>query len=110
MNRTTGKRITLADHIRQSITDILTTPVGTRVMRRNYGSHLFDLVDAPGNAVGILRMIAAAADAIERWEPRAKLQRGQLTIDADGRAILRLDLVTTDDASPLSTDVLLGVA
>lgn len=110
MNRLTGKPITTADHIRQSIADILTTPVGTRVMRRAYGSHLFDLVDAPGNETGALRMVAAAADAIERWEPRARLTRGSLTAGLDGRAVLSLDLVTTADASPISVDVPLGAA
>lgn len=108
MDRRSGKPISQARHIGQSITDILTTPVGTRVMRRTYGSHVFDLVDAPGNDVGALQLVAAAADAIERWEPRARLRQGRLTVGADGRAVLTLDLVTTADASPLSVDVALG--
>lgn len=110
MNRATGKPIARREHIRQSVVDILTTPVGSRVMRRDYGSHLFDLVDAPGNAVGALRLVAAAADAIERWEPRARLRRGRLVAGADGRAVLALDLVLTADASPLTADVPLGAA
>ena len=34
------------DHIRQSILDIVSTPVGTRVMRPEYGSRAPRLVDA----------------------------------------------------------------
>lgn len=39
----------LADllHLRQSITDILSTPIGSRIMRREYGSRLFKRVDVP---------------------------------------------------------------
>lgn len=49
MNRETGKAITDLDHIRQSIRAILITPVGTRVMRREYGSLLSALIDQPQN-------------------------------------------------------------
>lgn len=45
MDRNTGKLLSGTDHIRQSIVDILTTPLGTRVMLPEYGSKLFDLVD-----------------------------------------------------------------
>lgn len=37
MNRDTGEAVNDIDHIRQSVRDILLTPVGTRVMRRRYG-------------------------------------------------------------------------
>jgi len=40
MHRDTVRAITDADHIRQSMSDILRTPVGSRVMRRDYGSPL----------------------------------------------------------------------
>ncbi|MCP6182931.1 baseplate assembly protein, partial [Klebsiella pneumoniae] len=47
MNRTTGERISDVDHISQSIGDILRTPVGSRVMRREYGSLLSQMIDQP---------------------------------------------------------------
>ncbi|MBB2777202.1 UNVERIFIED_ORG: phage baseplate assembly protein W, partial [Comamonas terrigena] len=40
MDRTTGRRISGIDHVRQSVADILTTPLGSRLERRNYGSLL----------------------------------------------------------------------
>jgi len=45
MNSQTGLSISEADHIRQSVRDILVTPVGSRVMRREYGSLLSALID-----------------------------------------------------------------
>ena len=34
MNRTTGTAISGLEHLRQSVGDILSTPIGSRVMRR----------------------------------------------------------------------------
>ena len=45
MNAKTGKALSGVDHLKQSIQDIVTTPLGSRVMRRDYGCGLFDLLD-----------------------------------------------------------------
>ena len=47
MDGTTGAKLAGIDHLRQSIRDILTTRIGTRVMRRDYGSDLPGLIDRP---------------------------------------------------------------
>lgn len=47
MSRSTGRTITDAEHISQSVSDILRTPVGSRVMRREYGSLLSAMIDQP---------------------------------------------------------------
>jgi len=91
MSRTTGAPLDGFDHLRQSIADILSTPLGTRVHRRNYGSRLMGLVDRPINQFLVAEMVAAAAEALDRWEPRLKIER--LTIDrvtAEGRIELSL--------------------
>ena len=75
MDRITGGALGDEDHIAQSIADILTTPLGTRVMRRDYGSLLFDLIDRPLNAATRLLCINAVALAIARWEPRFRLSK-----------------------------------
>ncbi len=80
MSRTTGKRLDGVAHIAQSIWDILTTPLGSRVMRCNYGSRLFELIDAPLNANTRQLIAAASAGAIARWEPRITLSR--VTVDS----------------------------
>ncbi|MBR7309711.1 baseplate assembly protein, partial [Klebsiella pneumoniae] len=45
MNSQTGLSISEVEHIRQSVRDILVTPVGSRVMRREYGSLLSQMID-----------------------------------------------------------------
>ena len=67
---TTGKSLSGIDHLRQSVRDILTTPIGSRVMRRTYGSTLFQLVDAPMNKSTVIEIYAAVANALRTWEPR----------------------------------------
>lgn len=78
MNSLTGRLLGGADHLRQSMRDILTTPVGSRVMRRDYGSRVPDLIDQPANHVSLQRLYAAIADALIRWEPRLRVHRIQI--------------------------------
>lgn len=73
----TGKPLSGLAHLRQSIRDILTTPLGSRVMRRNYGSRLFDLVDNPLNEQTLVEIFAATAEALIQWEPRIRVTRVQ---------------------------------
>ena len=50
MNRFTGEKITNETaHIKQSIADILLTPIGSRIQRRDYGSRMPELIDRPMN-------------------------------------------------------------
>jgi len=104
MDRATGKRLSGDAHLAQSIGDILSTPIGSRAMRRDYGSMLFELVDQPMNSLGRLRIIAAIADALRRWEPRLALKRIELLGDAQtfagGAVTLLIEGVRTDDPSP----------
>jgi phage baseplate assembly protein W len=90
MNRTTGGTLEGLAHVRQSVADILSTPVGSRVMRREYGSRLYELVDTPLNAATRLAMIAATAQALRTWEPRLRVVRVQVALTAQARA--RIDI------------------
>jgi len=90
MNANTGARLSGIDHLRQSITDILTTPVGSRVMRREYGSRLYQLVDAPINRSTLLQLYAATAEALRRWEPRLKLTQVRAVSAEPGRVVLTI--------------------
>lgn len=87
MDATTGRAISGTAHLAQSIGDILSTRVGTRVERRRYGSNVPDYIDAPMNAVQRTRMYGAAAAALLRWEPRLKLARIQLLADTAGEGM-----------------------
>jgi phage baseplate assembly protein W len=94
MNHTTGKHLEKLMHLRQSIWDILTTPVGTRVMRRDYGSRLFELIDRPVNSGWVMDAYAYTAEALERWEPRFALGEVEIVPDdgvEDGNMILILE-------------------
>lgn len=84
----TGKRITGLAHLRQSIRDILTTPIGSRVMRRDYGSRLYELVDAPVNRETLLDLYAATAEALATWEPRIEVEQVTADSAAPGRVVL----------------------
>lgn len=91
INSMTGKSLAGIDHLRQSIRDILTTPIGSRVMRRDYGSRLFELIDAPINSNTLLELYAATADAIAAWEPRFELVSVTAVSAAPGR--VELDMI-----------------
>ena len=107
----TGKAITGDAHLAQSIGDILTTPIGTRVGLRDYGSDLFGLVDAPLNPLTRLRAIAATAVAIARWEPRIRVTKVLLGAGATlGQAALQIVGQRTDQPTgdPLTLSVSLS--
>lgn len=100
MDAATGKPLTGNAHLAQSIGDILSTPIGTRVGRRDYGSNIAALIDSPMNPLGRLRLFAATADAIRRWEPRIRLTRVGLNAVAGtaGAFTVELQGQRTDDA------------
>ena len=96
MDRNTGKALPVEQHLRQSLADIVTTPIGSRVMLRDYGSRLRSLVDSPSSPQNVGRFAAEVSNALSRWEPRFVLDRvgvvpdesnvgaGQLAITVDG--------------------------
>lgn len=92
MSATTGRALTEREHLAQSITDILTTPLNSRIMRREYGSLLPDLMDWPLNGQTTLQAYAAIVMALMRWEPRISLSAVSLSLgERPGQAFLDLD-------------------
>lgn len=91
MDVNTGKELEGVEHLKQSIIDILTTPIGSRIMRRNYGSRLFELVDKPINRDFTLEIYAATAEALEKWETRFKLEKVKITEVKEGKVNIALD-------------------
>jgi len=90
MSRHIGQPISDKNHLRQSIEDILTTPIGSRVMRRDYGSRLFDLLDQPITPALKVDIFAATIDALRAWEPRFIVQRVFVTFAGPGRLNIAL--------------------
>ena len=106
MNRETGGAISQREHIAQSIADILTTRIGTRVMRREYGSLLVELLDHPFNEVTRLRVYAAITMALIRWEPRINLTRVQfIGASLQGKSVLDLEGTVVDSNEPLNMSI-----
>ena len=93
INASTGRALADLDHLRQSIRDILTTPIGSRVMRRDYGSRLFELVDAPLNRRTLTDLYAATAEALATWEPRISVD--SVTAQQPQAGTIVLDLKAT---------------
>jgi uncharacterized protein len=83
--RDTGRSVEDLAHIQQSVSDILRTPVGSRVMRRDYGSLLSELTDRPQNAALRLQIMAACYSAILKWEPRVSLTGINFETTFDGK-------------------------
>lgn len=90
MDRRTGQPLSGLDHLRQSIEDILTTPVGSRRMRPEYGSQLRRYVDLPVNEGWKSAVQAEVARALGRWEPRLQLERVRVIAVLDGQITMAL--------------------
>lgn len=109
MNAQTGGALTDVDHIRQSVRDILVTPVGSRLARREYGSLMAELIDQPQNAVTRLQVMAATYSALCRWEPRIRLTGVTTETSMDGKMVVNLTGYRADN-TPVSLSVDVGAA
>lgn len=106
MDRVSGVALGGDGHLLQSIADILTTPIGSRVMRRDYGSLLFELIDQPDNARTRLRLFAAIAVALGKWEPRIAITRIAVAMLAPGALEVSLEATRTDTPAGASANSL----
>jgi phage baseplate assembly protein W len=103
MNRETGKAVSDADHLRQSIRDILSTRIGTRTMLRDYGSNIPELVDLPINQTTIAAIKADVINALNVWEPRMRVNKVTLTeILATGQLTFDLELTYLPNGQPIA--------
>lgn len=105
MDRRTGLPISGVEHLRQSIEDILTTPLGSRLMRPEYGSTIRRFVDLPVSEGWKSAVQAEAARALKRWEPRIELARVQVLSVLDGRITFRLSGTYKGDSELLEVTV-----
>ncbi len=101
MDRRTGKQLSGQAHLRQSIEDILTTPLGSRRMRPEYGSNLRRYIDLPVNEGWKSAVQAEVARALGRWEPRLKLERVKVVSVVDGKVTMQLSGVYLGDRAVL---------
>lgn len=107
MSQGNGRAITDTDHLRQSVRDILLTPQGSRIARREYGSLLSELIDQPQNPALRLKVMSAVYVALSRWEPRLTLDSITINSSFDGSMVVELT-GQRDNGTPVSLSVSTG--
>lgn len=119
MSRLTGFSITDDEnqeyaHLKQSIHDILSTPMGTRLCRRDYGSLIPELIDQPCNEFTQVKLMSAAATSLIRFEPRIKISQIRVTQSAQTPGKWDFYIVGNQRLSngekPFSENFLIGAA
>lgn len=114
MNKATGRALSDIEHIEQSVVDILTTPIGSRVERHEYGSLVPDLIDQPTNDYTRMLIQAACVMAITRWEPRLSLTNLTFNVGTGenaGKTVVDFEADRVDGSrsgSPVKASVALG--
>lgn len=104
IDKNTGQLIAGKDHLRQSLEDLLTTRKGTRVMMRDYGSDVPNLIDLPVTAGWILDVIKETAGAIEQWETRLKVSSVKVVSVTTGQVELAISGTYLPDGSQVTID------
>jgi phage baseplate assembly protein W len=85
MDATTGRLVQGWDHCVQSIRTLLTTRIGTRLMRRSFGARIAELQDDNATRGALLTFYVAVGDALARHEPGYRLTTLMMTrAGADG--------------------------
>lgn len=110
MSRQNGSALSEIEHIKQSLADIGTTPIGSRVMRREYGTLLADLIDQPISEALYLKIYSTLYTAYVRFEDRIDIS--QLTVVDMKKGQLILDIIgflkTNGDEINLSIPLKMG--
>ena len=86
----------LAD-IKQSIKDILLTPLGSRVMLPDYGSRIFELIDRKVDDEFRADLACYVIEAVEKWETRVKIDEVKLISLKDHRLNFKIILTSGDE-------------
>ena len=93
-DRNTGALISGRARLRQAIGDVLGTPLGSRIMRPEYGSKLPRLVDAPDNVETVGQIYVATVVALARWVPEFQVDLidyvrapGRISLTLTGREV-----------------------
>ncbi len=69
MNSENGEISNGTPYLGQLVRDVLITPIGSRVMRRNYGSRLYTLLDNPIDAALVANINVAVVEALTAHVP-----------------------------------------
>lgn len=105
MDARTGRAIDGLAHLNQSIDKCITTPLRSRVGRRLFGAELIDLVDAPANQATAVKLYAAVATVLMKYEPRLRLSRVGLVLDPANPGSVVIEVEGTTNISPDAVSV-----
>ncbi|MFX7294381.1 GPW/gp25 family protein [Acinetobacter baumannii] len=105
MSRNSGSLITEIESIKQSIEDIVTTPLGSRIMRREYGSIVADLIDQPMSEVLKVKIYSAIYTPVSRWEKRISIENLKISDVFSNGLQLDLEAVHTLTGQSLNLNI-----
>ncbi|NDJ84540.1 MAG: GPW/gp25 family protein [Chloroflexi bacterium] len=90
--------------IQQAIQIILSTALGERVMRPDFGCRIHELVFAPNNLTTHATAERYVRDALLRWEPRISLKKVTAAADENNHGVLhiRIEYVVKGKQDPRS--------
>jgi hypothetical protein len=95
-----------SDKIRQNVRIILSTRLGERPMRRDFGTHIPAAAHDPNDAVMADLIQIQAREALLQWEPRIMIINMQVTQD-EGEARMILNYVHTGE--PVADQMILPI-
>ena len=91
----TGNELVLSsqgDDIEEAIWLILSTGIGERVMRPEFGCGIHRYLFAPSNARTAGLVASAVREALTRWEPRIAIKSVNVTPDGNDSRTLLIDI------------------
>ncbi|MBB5045925.1 hypothetical protein HNR60_000660 [Rhodopseudomonas rhenobacensis] len=101
----TGKVIDRTQHIIQSIGVLLTTPLGTRVMRRDVGFEVLEESGKPRRGYDSDAIEAAAKKALSTYEPRIHVDSIQSVISDGLLSAITVHYRDREDDAPGSVTI-----
>lgn len=105
MSRQSGTELSEIDHIRQSIEDIISTPIGSRLMRRDYGTQVANLLDQPTSEALYLKCYSTIYSSILRWEPRVQINQLYISEVNEGQTVLNLEGTLAQSGQSLNMNI-----
>ena len=73
-------------------------------MLRDYGSRLFELVDAPLNKGTVMDIYAATIEALTKWEPRISVTKVRVVSMVAGQISLTLQGIYTPNGTAITLE------
>jgi phage baseplate assembly protein W len=90
--------------VKKALINLIRTPVGSRPFNPEYGTRVYDYLFEPADTQTELRLNDDLAQAIERFEPRAKLVAIETSMQENGIEIkIEYYVVNVPDLQQLQT-------